>query len=231
MFVNAVKNKYMKLNELILSIFILCSIVIHSLLSYAQPKANALENSNINFEGKSEEICLTETFKDTPLVKNNTINIAFFLSSNNPIRTDAFTLPYEDFAYLTEIIMAKSIKYSLNGKVTKITVNGNSKQAKVVLTYSIDTKDKNFLIRLAGIKEDYVNATIYLNVDLNEKKVTNSFEVKGVKLSNFLLKTACKIIFGESDYNKIFDEMSQKLFWGLGNLVEFGENELIFDNV
>lgn len=87
------------------------------------------------------------------------------------------------------------------------------------------------MFKLAGIKDDQVEAIISFDVDIEHKNISNSFEVKKVKLSNFVMKTACYFIFGESDYNKLFEKISNKLFWGIGNLYEFGESELIFKKI
>lgn len=231
MFVNAVKNKYMKLKEIVLSLLLLFTVIFQTFSQTNTSQASALEKKEINFNGTSEEISLIETFEDTPLIKNGEPDVNFFLNTNNLIKEDDFSLTYQDFAYLCEKILAKSIKYQLNGKITNVSVLGTPKNAKLTFCYTMDTKEKNFLLKLAGIKDNQIEAVISFDVDIENKKVSNSFEVKKVKISNFVLKTACYFIFGESDYNKLFDKMSNKLFWGIGNLSEFGENELIFKKV
>lgn len=228
MFVNGVKNKYMKLKELILLIFVLFTLFLHPFVATQSESAVASVKNDIYFEGKSENISLIETFKDTPLIKEGTIDVNFFLNTNNPIKNDDFSLTYQDFAYLCENVLSKTIKRNLKGQITSVIVKGNSKQANLIFTYTLDTKEKDFLIKLAGIKENHVDAIVTFSVNIEDKTIDNSFSVKGVNISDFLLKTACSIIFGERNYNKIFEKMSKKLFWGLGNLSEFGDTELIF---
>lgn len=231
-FVNAVKNKYMKLNETLLSLVFLLLMLFNATpqntISASITAENTIEkidyyNETINAEG------LQDLFSNTPLFLDGNLCIDQLTNGESPLKTEQFALSYNHLGYLIQEIIYNISKIDVDGKVSSVSVHGTRDKATLTFTLDINLHEKNPLTKLMGLNDSKLTATISLDTNLTTKSVDYVIDANGIKITPIIGNIACKYIFGVSDTKELITKITNRLFWGIGCASEFGASYILYN--